>query len=42
MAKVKTPARPRIRDLKHQMFIKDLNRKKNHDGCNARNAKYSK
>lgn len=42
MAKVKTPARPRIRDLKHQMFVKTLNRKKNHDGCNARNAKYSK
>jgi hypothetical protein len=39
MAKVKTPARPRIRDLKHRMLIKTLNRKKNLDGCNSRNTK---
>lgn len=36
MAKVRTPARPRIRDLKHQLYIKALNRKKNLDGCNGR------
>lgn len=41
MAKVKTPARPRIRDLKHQLFIKTLNRKKNLKGCTSKNAKYS-
>jgi hypothetical protein len=41
MAKVKTPARPRIRELKHQLFVKTLNRKKNLDGCNAKNTKYS-
>lgn len=40
MAKVKTPSRPRIRDLKHQIFVKTLNRKKNLDGCNARSQKY--
>lgn len=39
MSKVKTPSRPRIRELKHQMLIKDINRKKNLDGCNARIAK---
>lgn len=39
MAKVKTPARPRIRDLKHQLFVKTLNRKKNLEGCTARSQK---
>ena len=40
MAKVKTPSRPRIRDLKHQMFIKTLNRKKNLAGCEAKKQKH--
>jgi hypothetical protein len=39
MAKVKTPARQRIRDLKHSLFIKTLNRKKNLEGCNSRKNK---
>lgn len=39
MAKVKTPARPRIRALKHEMFIKTINRKKNLAGCEAKKQK---
>ena len=39
MAKVKTPARPRIRDLKHQLFLKALNRRKNYEGTVSRKNK---
>lgn len=40
MAKVNNKVRGRIRDIKHKMLIKTVNRQKNLDGCNARNAKY--
>jgi hypothetical protein len=39
MSKVKNKNRGRVRDIKHQMLIKDIARKKNLDGCNGKNTK---
>jgi hypothetical protein len=39
MSKVKNKSRGRVRDLKHRMLIKDIARKKNHEGCNSKIAK---
>ena len=39
MAKVKNKSRGRLRDVKHAMFVKTINRKKNLAGCSAKNTK---